>query len=292
MQGATCTDNYDATCSVTTGGDTVDITALGTYTVTYNAVDAAGNPATEVTRTVNVTKGDSPVITLTGNDPETVEVNTTYTDAGATASDTEDGDITGSIVVVGDTIDTTTPGSHTVTYNVTDSHGNHTTQVTRTVNVTDTQVSTKPVYRFWSNKLQSHFYTISEAEKEAMTTKYAQDEWRLEGIVYNAIEKDTPHATPVYRFWSDEKKSHFYTASKTEKDKVIANYPKHVWRYEGIAYYAYDSAITDSRPVYRFWSDEKKSHFYTASEAEKDKVIANYPQHVWRYEAIAWYVPK
>ena len=32
----------------------MDTTTVGTYTVTYNASDAAGNNATEVTRTVNV----------------------------------------------------------------------------------------------------------------------------------------------------------------------------------------------------------------------------------------------
>ena len=53
-QGATATDNYDASVSVTIGGNTVDTNTVGTYTVTYNATDAAGNNATEVTRTVNV----------------------------------------------------------------------------------------------------------------------------------------------------------------------------------------------------------------------------------------------
>ena len=43
----------------------VDVNTVGTYTVTYNVSDAAGNAATQVTRTVNITPDVTiPVITL------------------------------------------------------------------------------------------------------------------------------------------------------------------------------------------------------------------------------------
>ena len=44
----------------------VNSNTLGAYTVTYNVSDAAGNAATEVTRTVNVTDQTAPVITFNG----------------------------------------------------------------------------------------------------------------------------------------------------------------------------------------------------------------------------------
>ena len=58
----------------------------------------AGNAATEVTRTVSVTDTTAPVITLVGDAQITVEVGSTYTDLGATASDNYDGDISADIV--------------------------------------------------------------------------------------------------------------------------------------------------------------------------------------------------
>ena len=111
---------------------------LGQYTVTYNVSDDAGNAATEVTRTVNVTDTTAPVITLVGDAVVDLSVGDTYSESGATASDNYDGDISADIVVGGDNVDTSTVLQYTVTYNVSDDAGNAATEVTRTVNVTDT----------------------------------------------------------------------------------------------------------------------------------------------------------
>ena len=55
----------DLTAKVVVGGDTVDTSVLGVYTVTYNVSDTAGNAAVQVTRTVAVADTTAPVITLT-----------------------------------------------------------------------------------------------------------------------------------------------------------------------------------------------------------------------------------
>jgi len=78
--------------------------------------------------------GDSPVITIQGDNPLTLEVGANYIDPGATAIDTEDGDLTGAIVVGGDAVDTAVIGSYDVTYTVIDTDLNQTVE-TRSVNV-------------------------------------------------------------------------------------------------------------------------------------------------------------
>jgi len=83
----------------------------------------------------------SPVITLTGADQE-IEVGSPYVELGATALDSLDGDLTGSIVIDSAAVDVNTVGSYLVTYDVTDSSGNPAATVTRTVNVVD---NTAPV---------------------------------------------------------------------------------------------------------------------------------------------------
>jgi len=79
----------------------------------------------------------APVITLLGDSSITVTVdqNSVYTDAGATANDNKDGNISNNIVV-NNPVDTATVGTYTVTYNVKDMSNNSATEVTRTVTVT------------------------------------------------------------------------------------------------------------------------------------------------------------
>jgi len=77
-----------------------------------------------------------PIITLIGESTIDIEVGSTYTDQGATASDNYDGDITSSIVTV-NPVDTDVVGQYTVTYNVTDTSSNAAVEVTRTVNVVE-----------------------------------------------------------------------------------------------------------------------------------------------------------
>jgi len=133
--GATATDAYDGdiTSSITTTSN-VNINTVGSYTVTYTVTDSSSNSAT-TTRTVNVVDTTAPVITLSGANPVDVDLGTTYNDAGATATDANDGDLTASITVSSN-VDTNTVGTYTVTYTVSDAAGNQATE-TRTVNVVD-----------------------------------------------------------------------------------------------------------------------------------------------------------
>lgn len=137
-QGATATDNVDGdlTGSIVIGGDVVNTSVAGTYLVTYNVSDAAGNAANEVVRTVNVIPDTTaPVITLNGASTVNLNVGDTYTELGATATDNIDGDISANIVIGGDVVDGNTAGTYLVTYNVSDDAGNAATEVVRTVNV-------------------------------------------------------------------------------------------------------------------------------------------------------------
>ena len=96
--------------------------------------DAAGNAAAPVTRTVTVTDTVKPVITLTGSASITIKRYSAYTDAGATATDNYDGNISSKITKTS-TVKTGTLGTYTVKYDVKDNANNAATQVTRTVKV-------------------------------------------------------------------------------------------------------------------------------------------------------------
>ncbi len=76
---------------------------------------------------------EAPIITLNGDATVNLTVGDAFTDPGATASDNVDGDISGNIMVGGDTVDVNTAGTYVITYNVSDAAGNAAAEVTRTV---------------------------------------------------------------------------------------------------------------------------------------------------------------
>lgn len=77
-----------------------------------------------------------PVVTITGDNPLTIVLNTATTDPGATATDDKDGDVTASITSDWSSTnpDVNKLGSYTITYSATDEAGNIGTE-TRTVKV-------------------------------------------------------------------------------------------------------------------------------------------------------------
>ena len=97
--------------------------------------DLVGNNSNQVVDIGFTIDNNPPVLTLLGDNIVTLEATTPYTDAGATAFDDEEGDITGDITVSG-TVDTSTIGTYILTYNVSDVSGNNATALTRTINVT------------------------------------------------------------------------------------------------------------------------------------------------------------
>jgi len=134
--GATALDDVDGniTDNIVTVNP-VNSNVVGSYLVTYNVDDAAGNSATEVVRVVDVVDFP-PTITRIGPGAILHPLNTAYVDAGATAEDPEDGTITGSIVTF-NPVNTAVPGAYVITYNVDDSFGNSAPEVRRVVIVVD-----------------------------------------------------------------------------------------------------------------------------------------------------------
>ncbi|OAZ43084.1 hypothetical protein A9Z40_14625 [Microbacterium arborescens] len=147
-----------------------------------------------------------------------------------------------------------------------------------------------PVYRFWSNRYQGHFYTADLEERDLVAARWPQI-WSYEGIAYRAFATSAPGTVPVFRFWSALYNGHFYTADATERDNVIARWAG-IWAYEGVAFNVYptDSPVPNTVTVARFWSPSARHHFYTASAEERDRVITRWPD-VWQYEGPSFRVP-
>jgi hypothetical protein len=132
--GTAQSDNYDVALSPSVTSN-LDTAMLGDYTINYCVTDQNGNGPICVERTVIVMDTIAPVISLNGNDMETVEVFTFYNDAGYTVVE-NDGytvETTGNWDGTADSL-----GVFTITFTVTDNAG-LTSSVTRTIEVVDTK---------------------------------------------------------------------------------------------------------------------------------------------------------
>ena len=113
---------------VTKSGE-IDLTKLGSYTVTYNAKKLAWSGS--VSHTVTVVDTKAPALELKGSEKVNVTKGQKYTEPGFTATDNYDGDIAASVAVSGE-VDTSKTGEYTLTYSVSDSSGNK-SELTRKV---------------------------------------------------------------------------------------------------------------------------------------------------------------
>ena len=145
-------------------------------------------------------------------------------------------------------------------------------------------VDASPVYRFYNTRTATHFYTISQAERDNVIAQYPW--FTYEGPVFYAYTAQQPGTSPVYRFFNTQTGTHFYTISEAEKNSVIANYP--VFAFEGPVYYASTVPGTGLTALFRFFNTQTGAHFYTTDPAERDHVIATWPW--FAYEGTAYYV--
>lgn len=106
--------------------------ADGQWYFRVQAHDLAGNTSSFTTSSAIIIDTLPPTISLLGSITVTHIQSQPYTDAGASASDTTDGDLTAHIVVTG-SVNTNAVGTYTLTYTVADAAGNAATSVSRTV---------------------------------------------------------------------------------------------------------------------------------------------------------------
>lgn len=146
MQIANNTSYHDTEAYVETKNWTLTA-GDGLKTLRVRFIDLFGNTTTPGILASITLDTTAPVLTLTGSSSINILQGDVYTDEGATASDNLDGDISARIVTTGLPVDTSTLGTTTISYDVSDSAGNMATSISRFVAVlaTSTSTSTEPI---------------------------------------------------------------------------------------------------------------------------------------------------
>ncbi|MBC2080339.1 DUF5011 domain-containing protein [Listeria booriae] len=114
-------EDGDLTSNIQIIANDVNPDQEGTYSVTYSVTDSDDNTTTKDV-TVIVTSNEKPAIQA---EDQTIKKGTKFDPiADVTATDQEDGDLTKTIEVIRNTVDTTKEGTYQVSYEVIDSDGN------------------------------------------------------------------------------------------------------------------------------------------------------------------------
>lgn len=139
----------------------VDVNKVGTYTITYRVPSLNESK----TRTVKVVDMIKPTITLQGSGDVYTFIDNKYEEAGASATDNYDGDLTNKIQVKSN-VDTSKVGTYKVEYKVQDKSGN-VSKVYRKVRVSKNPMSTKLNYNYdmYDNEAMQWWFKKSEDHK-------------------------------------------------------------------------------------------------------------------------------
>jgi len=126
-----------------------------------------------------------------------------------------------------------------------------------------------PLYRYWHATNSDHFYSTNVQEINATTKgqvgNYGYSCEGVAGYVYNH-----PYVTaPLYRYYHEGNKDHFYTANASEINATVnGQVGNHGYKCEGSIGHVFTSQVTGSVPLYRYWNSGSSDHFYTANPNE------------------------
>ncbi len=156
---------YNGTNTETLSGVITIIASSTSSTLTTGTATPTGGggntgTTTSTTGTSTLTDTTPPVIALNGQASITLSVGDTYTEAGATANDNVDGNITNNIVITG-SVNTSSSGTYTITYTITDSSSN-TASIERIISVFQPSSATYNINVTASNASN---YTLSGSDR-------------------------------------------------------------------------------------------------------------------------------
>jgi Carboxypeptidase regulatory-like domain/Repeat of unknown function (DUF5648) len=148
-----------------------------------------------------------------------------------------------------------------------------------------------PVFRIQNTTLSgSYFFTIYDSEK--LSALALHPEWNLEGGAFFAsLVADTNTNTglyPVHRFQNKINGSYLFTIYESERADILANYSAY-FAYEGISWYARQTPDDGYTPLYRFRNKQNGTYLFSAYEAEKNDIVANY-SNIFALEGVAYFV--
>jgi len=94
-----------------------------------------------------------------------------------------------------------------------------------------------PVYRFWNDRNNDHFYTANQSESDGVHVHG----YKAEGVVGYIATSQIEGTIPVHRYWNSGAKDHFYTTNGNEIGVTEVGASRNGYQYEGVLGYAFEN---------------------------------------------------
>ena len=124
---------------------------------------------------------------------------------------------------------------------------------------------------------------------EAKTAKFKSLEWNsFSSEVYFDDNVDyltgMPKVMPVFQFLAQNTGVYLYTISQSERDTLEES---DIFRFEGTAFFAYETEVNGSIPIYFYFNPFSGAHFYTPCHKKSDNLAMNLSE--FQFVGIAYY---
>lgn len=143
------------------------------------------------------------------------------------------------------------------------------------------------IYRFFDTTDGTHFFTASATEAASISATRTDLTYEGVGLTGYDTASASPSSEAVYRFFDVADGTHFYTASTSERDSLLAT--RSDMTFEGTAFYEDATPQSGDTAVYRFFDTTHGTHLFTQSASEQASILATRPDLV--SEGIAFYAP-
>jgi hypothetical protein len=143
------------------------------------------------------------------------------------------------------------------------------------------------IYRFFDTTDGTHFFTASATEAASISATRTDLTYEGVGLTGYDTASASPSSEAVYRFFDVADGTHFYTASSSERDSLVAT--RSDMTFEGTAFYEDATPQAGDTAVYRFFDTTHGTHLFTQSASEQASILATRPDLV--SEGIAFYAP-
>ena len=141
--------------------------------------------------------------------------------------------------------------------------------------MTDASPKFVDIYRYFNG--EDYMYL---ADPQSEMQRIIPHSYVKEGIAFRLFAADTPGTAKFYRWYSPQKKSHFYHHDQSGGGKDLRGYT-----FEGAIGNIATSKLTNTRELYRWYNTRTGRHFYS-TDARGGKIN----RKTYQFEGIAGYV--